>query len=84
MEAMRRSKRFGRPRKFSERQCEELIVDLKAGALATGFATDLWTSPRIATIYYQDRILRVTRECKDECVPDPTELHCVEPTDTTV
>jgi hypothetical protein len=35
-------------------------------------------------INYQYRILRVTRECKDECVPDPTELHCVEPTDTTV
>jgi transposase len=50
MDALRRPKRFGRPRKLSDSQCEELIALLKAGALAAGFATELWTLPRIASL----------------------------------
>jgi transposase len=53
MEALRRPKRFGRPRKLSDSQCEELIKYLKAGALAAGFATELWTLPRIASLIEQ-------------------------------
>ncbi len=50
MEALRRPKRFGRPRRLSDAQCEELVQQLKAGALAGGFPTELWTLPRIATL----------------------------------
>ncbi len=50
IEALRRAKRFGRPRRLSEGQCGELIRHLEAGALAAGFATELWTLPRIARL----------------------------------
>jgi transposase len=52
-EALRRPKRFGRPRRLSDTQCEELIAQLKAGALAAGFATELWTLPRIRSVIEQ-------------------------------
>lgn len=53
IEALRRPKRFGRPRKLSEAQCKELIAALKSGALAAGFSTELWTLPRIALLIKQ-------------------------------
>lgn len=59
-EALRRPKRFGRPRRLSEPQCEELIEQLKAGALAAGFATELWTLPRMRTLIEQRFAVKLT------------------------
>jgi len=50
VEALKRPKRFGRLPKLNEAQRAELIQALKAGALAAGFASELWTLPRIATL----------------------------------
>jgi transposase len=50
IEALRRPKRFGRPRRLSDAQCAQLIQQLKAGALAAGYATELWTLPRIRNL----------------------------------
>jgi transposase len=43
-------RRLGRPRQLSETQCAELGKMLVAGALAQGFATELWTLPRVAKL----------------------------------
>jgi transposase len=53
VEALRRPERFGRPRRLSDAQCEELIGLLKGGALAAGFGTELWTLPRMRTLIAQ-------------------------------
>lgn len=53
IEALRRPKRFGRPRRLSDAQCAELMTVLKAGALAAGFGTELWTLPRMRTLIAQ-------------------------------
>ena len=50
MEGLQRPKRFGRPPKLDETQRAELIKALKTGALAAGFASELWTLPRIARL----------------------------------
>jgi transposase len=50
MAGLDRPKRFGRPPKLDEGQRAELIKALKAGALAAGFASELWTLPRIAEL----------------------------------
>ena len=50
LEALRRAEHFGRPERLSESQREELVRLLKAGLLAAGFATDLWTLPQIARL----------------------------------
>ena len=50
MVALQRPKRFGRPPKLDEGQRAELIKALKAGALAAGFTSELWTLPRIGTV----------------------------------
>lgn len=47
----------GRPRKLSARQRRSLVSRLARGALACGWATDLWTCPRIAELI--DREFRV-------------------------
>jgi transposase len=52
-EALRRPQRFGRPRRLSDAQCAQLVRELKAGALAAGFATELWTLPRIRSLIAQ-------------------------------
>jgi len=59
-EALKRPKRFGRPRRLSDAQCEELIEQLKAGALAAGFATELWTLPRMRTLIEQRFSVKLT------------------------
>lgn len=41
---------LGRPRQLSEAQCAELSKVLLEGALAQGFATELWTLPRVAKL----------------------------------
>jgi len=53
VEALRRPERFGRPRRLSDAQCEELIGLLKGGALAAGFGTELWTLPRMRVLIAQ-------------------------------
>lgn len=40
----------GRPPKLTAQQREELVECLLQGALTHGFATDLWTCPRIAEL----------------------------------
>jgi transposase len=59
-EALKRPKRFGRPRRLSDAQCEQLIEQLKAGALAAGFATELWTLPRMRTLIEQRFSVKLT------------------------
>jgi transposase len=61
LEALRRPKRFGRPRRLSDAQCEELVRQLKAGALAAGFSTELWTLPRTAQLIEQRFAVRLTQ-----------------------
>lgn len=41
---------LGRPRQLSDAQCAELSTMLLEGALAQGFATELWTLPRVAKL----------------------------------
>jgi transposase len=59
-EALKRPKRFGRPRRLSDAQCEKLIEQLKAGALAAGFATELWTLPRMRSLIEQRFSVKLT------------------------
>jgi transposase len=48
--ALKRTERFGRPPKLNEAQRAELMRALKGGALSAGFASELWTLPRIARL----------------------------------
>jgi transposase len=48
--ALRRPEHFGRPERLSSEQRAELVQLLKAGALSAGFATELWTLPRIGKL----------------------------------
>lgn len=48
--ALRRPERFGRPWKLDDAQRADLIEILKVGAMAGGFATELWTLPRIGKV----------------------------------
>lgn len=59
-EALKRPAHFGRPRRLSDAQCQELIEQLKVGALAAGFATELWTLPRIRTLIEQRFSVQLT------------------------
>lgn len=59
-QALKRPKHFGRPRRLSDMQCEQLIQRLKSGALAAGFATELWTLPRIRTLIEQSFAVKLT------------------------
>jgi transposase len=49
MEALK-SRRRGRPSGLDDAQRGELMRALRAGALAEGFATDLWTLPRVGEL----------------------------------
>lgn len=46
-------RRLGRPAQLSDAQCAELGKLLVEGALAQGFATELWTLPRVAKLIKQ-------------------------------
>jgi transposase len=48
--ALRKAPRTGRPPRLSAAQTRCMIVALKAGARAQGYATDLWTLARIARL----------------------------------
>jgi transposase len=43
-------RRLGRPSQLTDAQCVELRGMLLQGALAQGFATELWTLPRVAKL----------------------------------
>lgn len=45
-----RAKRLGRPPRLKAAQRTELVRLLKKGALAEGFATEIWTLPRVAEV----------------------------------
>jgi len=45
-----RGRPLGRPRQLSDAQCAELSKVLLEGAIAQGFATELWTLPRVAKL----------------------------------
>jgi transposase len=45
-----KSRRRGRPAGLQEAQRRELMRALKSGTLAEGFATDLWTLPRVGEL----------------------------------
>src|SRR5450759_557454 len=45
-----KSRRRGRPAGLQESQRRELMRALKSGALAAGFATDLWTMQRVGRL----------------------------------
>jgi transposase len=40
----------GRPSRLSDAQLKELAKMLKAGSLAAGYATEMWTLPRIGAL----------------------------------
>src|SRR5690606_12954846 len=47
LDALRSEHPLGRPAGLDAKQRAELVRTLKAGALAHGFATELWTLPRV-------------------------------------
>jgi len=65
----------GRPRKLGEAQCERLWSILRAGALAYGFPTDLWTLKRIAHVirkefdvrYHPGHVWKILRRAGWSC-----------------
>ena len=48
--ALKNAPKLGRPAGLEAAQRQELVRALKAGALAQGYATELWTLPRIAAL----------------------------------
>ncbi len=50
LEALKSRGRWGRRRGLDDAQRQALAEALKAGALAAGFATELWTLPRIGVL----------------------------------
>jgi len=65
----------GRPRRLTSRQRRGLVSRLLKGAMAHGFATDLWTCPRIAQVveahygvrYHVDHIPRLMASLGFSC-----------------
>lgn len=57
-QALRKAPRAGRPDRLDEPQRAALIQTLKAGALAAGFGTELWTLKRVAKVIEQQSGLR--------------------------
>lgn len=49
-DALRKAPRTGRPPRLSDTQKKRLIAALAAGALAQGYATDLWTLARVGKL----------------------------------
>ena len=47
LEALRSDAKLGRPAGMDDAQRRELVRALKAGAMAQGFPTELWTLPRV-------------------------------------
>ena len=55
---LRKAGRAGRPPGLDETQRRELIKSLKAGALANGYGTDLWTLKRVGRLIEEQTGLR--------------------------
>jgi len=61
--------RAGRPRRLSEEQVQQVRVKLLQGARTHGYATDLWTLPRVAKVieavtkvhYHSGHVWRILR-----------------------
>ena len=49
-QSLRRAEALGRPRRLTTLQVKELGVMLKAGSMAAGYATEMWTLPRISAL----------------------------------
>jgi transposase len=50
VQGLKRAEAPGRPGRLSQAQLKELAKALKAGALAAGYATEMWTLPRIGAV----------------------------------
>lgn len=50
VQSLERVEAPGRPQRLSEAQLKELAKVLKAGTLAAGYATEMWTLPRIGAL----------------------------------
>jgi transposase len=48
--ALRKAPRTGRPPQLTDAEKKRLVVALEAGALAQGYATDLWTLARVGKL----------------------------------
>jgi transposase len=48
--ALKNAPKLGRPAGLAPAQRQELVRALKAGALAQGYATELWTLPRVTAL----------------------------------
>jgi transposase len=70
----------GRPRRLTDTQLEELGRLLKQGAVAAGYATEIWTTPRIGALIaekfgvrmHNGSVWRVLREQMGWSVQRPT------------
>ena len=61
LESLQRAEVFGRPRRLSAQQIQELGALLKAGSLAAGYATEIWTLPRIAQLIHRHFQLQLSQ-----------------------
>jgi transposase len=59
--ALRRRRAAGRPPKLSDTQAAQVNQALRQGALANGFATDLWTLDRVAQVVQRVTGVRLAR-----------------------
>jgi transposase len=59
--ALRRRRAAGRPPKLSDGQAAQVEQALLAGAMANGFATDLWTLDRVAQVVQRVTGVRLAR-----------------------
>jgi transposase len=53
VQGLQRAETPGRPGRLSEAQLKELAKVLKAGSLAAGYATEMWTLPRIGALIHE-------------------------------
>jgi transposase len=60
LRGLRRASRIGRPPVLSERQLEQLTKRLKAGSLAAGYVTEMWTLQRIGTLIQREFRVRLS------------------------
>jgi transposase len=59
--ALHRRRAGGRPPKLSDAQAAQVEQALRQGALANGFATDLWTLDRVAQVVQRVTGVRLAR-----------------------
>jgi len=52
----------GRPPKLSDTQASQLVAVLLAGAMASGYATQLWTTARVAEVIWKKFRVRYHRD----------------------